>query len=139
MNHSGSISGQLKDKFGNYIVGAMIKVLPKNKVEKEENVSEIVSDFIGGFKLEGLIPGDYVIFIKANGFATFSLSSVKIVEKLETKITATLSFKSTCDGQEKVLSEAEKISLINTTLEHVFLIKDWPGPICKRALKNVEK
>lgn len=128
----GTISGRLSDQSGAIISTARV-IITSSSTSTDNKAIEIFSNMRGEFKVDNLPPGTYDVRIEAIGFAAFSASSVIVTNNKNVELNVRLDIKKACDGEinnsEYVLTDNDKASLIRQILDHVFVIKDWVGPV----------
>jgi TonB-dependent receptor len=108
--HNGSISGTVSDSTGGALPGAKIELQPGDRSS--------VSDAVGQFQIQGVVPGSYKLKVSYLGFALLS-TDVTFVAQSATNVTAVLQV-ATADqtitvsaGRER--GEAEALNIERTS------------------------
>ena len=70
---TGVISGEVADSLGGAVVGAKIKVIARTGIEKNT-----VTNNSGRFRVNGLVPGNYTVTVKTEGFAVFERTDFEV-------------------------------------------------------------
>ena len=129
----GAISGQLYDQFGAFVVNAKV-ALTSSSTSANNKTIETFSNIRGEFKMYNVPPGIYDMRIDGGqGFAVFSASSINITNNKTVEFNVRLEYERSCDGEINnsgyVFTDEDRASLIRQVLDHVFVIRDWAGPV----------
>ncbi len=82
---AGALRGTVLDESGAVIPGAVVEVVRDQKV-----ILQSVSDGLGNFVFQGLVPGDYFVRVDSNGFKAFQSGRQGVVAGTVTKVEVTL-------------------------------------------------
>lgn len=85
----GTIVGVVRDKTDAVVPGATVKL----RGLEDNGVRTAASDENGSFEFVNLKPGNYSIWIEAEGFATFEVASTELTARQTLRIDATLALK----------------------------------------------
>ena len=107
---SGTLKGKVSDEFGGVIVGATVKAIDANGVEKKTTTSN--GD--GAFTLGGLAPGKYTVQVTAAGFAAYEHPKIELTvrqtQQLEIVLKVTI--------EQQTVTIANETSGVNTEPEN---------------------
>src|ERR1700752_2669740 len=84
-NPRGALRGEVQDLSGARISGAQVEAKSKGS----SRVSTINTDRNGEFRMEGLLPGSYVVTVSAEGFASVN-ADVEVVVSMVRDVSVTL-------------------------------------------------
>ena len=84
-NPRGALRGEVQDLSGARISGAQVEAKSKGS----SRVSAIDTDRNGEFRMEGLLPGSYVVTVSAEGFASVN-ADVEVVVSMVRDVSVTL-------------------------------------------------
>jgi hypothetical protein len=83
---NGTIVGKVTDKTGASVPNADVTATDSER----GGGRSVQTDASGAYRIESLLPGQYVVSVKASGFADFKVSGVEVKGSLTTNVDATL-------------------------------------------------
>lgn len=83
---NGTIAGKVTDKTGAVVANATVVATDAERGQSRE----VTTDSVGGYTIESLLPGKYLVTIKAAGFAEFKVSGVEVKGSLTATVDAIL-------------------------------------------------
>ena len=98
---NGTLKGKVADEFGAVIVGATVKAIDANGVEKKT----ATTNADGAFTLSGLAPGKYTVVVTAVGFAAYEHPELELAARQTEQLEIVL----------KVTIEQQNVTITNDT------------------------
>jgi carboxypeptidase family protein len=98
---AGTLKGKVSDEFGGVIVGATVKAVDPNGVEKKTSATN--AD--GAFTLSGLAPGKYTVVVTASGFAAYEHPELELTARQTQQLEIVL----------KITIEQQTVTISNDT------------------------
>jgi hypothetical protein len=84
---NGVIAGVVLDKSGAAVPDATVQATSSDRGGEPRTIT---TDSSGAYRIEGLLPGSYVVLVKKQGFTDFKVSDVTVRASLTTTVNATL-------------------------------------------------